>query len=287
MAGKDDEANVLDDVFSSSRDRGADTAAPEPESKAEPAIEPEARATDTESSPEPKETDSQKQYRDPETGRFVPLHELKTERQKRQEEARLREEAERRASTYERQIQDLLARAVQPQQVQQPQPQPQQVQAPDPFSDPEGFRDFVFNQAQHKAQMIAQNERLHMSETLAIEKFGEEAVNKAFEEAQRRGIAGQFARMRHPYAEIVKWHQKQSRLDVIGDDFDGYEKRIREEERAKVLAELKNGGGKQQTQRFPGTLADGTSSGGQGAVLTDEAMMADVFGADRRSRKRA
>jgi hypothetical protein len=245
-------------------------AAPEPDAKAE---EPKA-----ESAEQAETKDPFKQYRDPESGRLVPLHELKSERQKRQDEARLRQEAETRAQTYERQIQELLAR-VQPQQQQQPQQAP--PQAPDPWTDPEGYQRFVTAQA----QWVAQNERLNTSEMLAVEKHGEELVNKAVEAAKRHGVAEQFVRSRNPYGELVKWFQKQSKLETIGDDFDSYEKRLREEGRQAALAELKKGPA--QPQRFPGTLADGTASGAQGAVLTDEAMMADVFGSDRRARKRA
>jgi hypothetical protein len=76
-------------------------------------------------------------------------------------------------------------------------------------------------------------------------------------------------------------------FERMGADPDSFEKRVRDEERAKVLAELKAGRGQGQQppqQRFPGTLATATQSGEQGAVLTDEAMMADVFGAGRRRR---
>lgn len=281
MAGTDDEDDkVLDDVFASGRDRGADTAAPEPEPKAEATEEAPAPA-DAKSDAEAEQPDSQRQYRDPETGRFVPLHELKTERTKRQEEARLREEAETRARTLEQQLQQLFSRAVQPQQ--QAQHQPQQVQAPDPYTDPEGYQQYVYAQAQR----VAQNERLHMSETLAIEKHGQKVVDDAFEAAQLRGVIGHFTAQRHPYGALVEWHKRQSRLDAIGDDFDGYESRIRAEERQKVLNEMKSGGSKSAPTRFPGTLADSTPSGGQGPILTDDAMMADVFGSDRRSRRRA
>ena len=97
---KDGDSAVLDDVFASGRDRGADSAAPEPEAPAAEAAPPEAPKEPEQAKPDAKAEDSSKQYRDPETGRFVPLTELRSEREKRQEAQKLREEAERAAMYY-------------------------------------------------------------------------------------------------------------------------------------------------------------------------------------------
>ena len=270
MADQDDD--VLGDVFSSDRDRGADTAAPVADPKADvPKDENPQAADDGE--------DKSKQYRDPENGRFVPLTELKSEREKRQEAQRLREESDRRAMEYERRALDAERRALAVQQ-QYAQPQQQQFapQVPDVFTDPDGFREYV----EGNARMAAVNERLNMSQMMAEQVHGEKLVAEALEAATKAGVNQQFISQRHPYEALVKWYKKQSAMAEVGDDLGAYEKRIRE----KVLAELKAGNGGQPQQRFPGTLADATASGGQGAILTDEAMMADVFATDRRSRKR-
>ena len=107
---------VLDDVFSSSRDRGADLAAPkaEPDVLAQdPLAEKPADQTSEEQTTEAKPVG----YRDPDTGRFVPLKELTSEREKRQEaqkareeEARLRQQAEDNARRYQSELQDMQRR---------------------------------------------------------------------------------------------------------------------------------------------------------------------------------
>lgn len=269
MADQDDD--VLGDVFSSDRDRGADTAAPVDNPKADVPKGETPEATDD-------GEDKSKQYRDPENGRFVPLTELKSEREKRQEAQRLREESDRRAMEYERRALDAERRALA---VQQQYAQPQQQyapQAPDPFTDPEAYREYV----EGNARAAAVNERLNISQMMAEQVHGEEVVAKALKAALDAGINQQFVNQRNPYDALVKWHKQQMAMAEVGDDLGAYEKRIRE----KVLAELKAGNSGQPQQRFPGTLADATASGGQGAILTDEAMMADVFATDRRSRRR-
>ena len=70
-------------------------------------------------------------------------------------------------------------------------------------------------------------------------------------------------------------------LQKIGTDPNAYEQRIREEERQKVLAELKAGGaggvGGQPKPVFPGSLATATHTGRQGAHLDPQAAADSVF----------
>jgi len=278
MADLDESQAALDSAFASGRDRGADTAAPEPKQEATPAPEPKVEA-------EPKaETDKPdgepKQYRDPETGRFVPLTELKTERSKRQEEARLRAEAENRAQRLEAELAEArryAERFQQPQQQQFAQPQQQQFEVPDPITDPQGYQQYVVQQA----QTLALSERLNMSQMMAEEKFGSETVKKALDAAAKAGVMKAFITTRHPYAELVTWYNKQEAMARIGDPTD-FEKRVREEERRKVLEELKKGSGAQQ-QRFPGTLADTPGSGSQAPVaLSDQQLLDQAFAPSRK-----
>ena len=155
---------LLNDVFSSSRDRGADPAAPaEPEAEAkEPTAEPQSKeAVEPESKPEATDPDA-KGYRDPSTGRFVPLKELTTEREKRQaaeksreEEARLRTAAEENARLYEQRIADIERRL----QASQNPPQP----PPDPNFDPAGALAYQ----QNEFQQALLNQRLNTSEMFA------------------------------------------------------------------------------------------------------------------------
>jgi hypothetical protein len=265
---------IVDDIFASDRDRGADSAAPEPQAK-EP-VEPSLEAKGD----EPKadgEDGSSKQYRDPDTGRFVPLTELKTEREKRPEvEARLRAESEQR-SRMEAELAAARRYAAQAQQqFQQPVQQPE---APDPWTDPQGYQAFV----EQRAELAALNQRLNMSEMIAEEKFGREVIDKATRWAQQNGLQRSFIGTRHPYGELVSAYQRAEAMHKIGDPTD-FEKRVREEERQKVLEELKRGPASTQHQRFPGTLSDASAAGTQGRVLTDEAIVDDLFSSDRRRR---
>ena len=133
---------LLNDVFSSGRERGADTAAPaEPDAKAaEPTAEPQSKeAAEPEAKPEATDAEP-KGYRDPSTGRFVPLKELTSEREKRQsaekardEEARLRKDAEDNWRRTQAQVEEIQRRI-------QAQAQPHQP-PPDPNLDPAGAQE--------------------------------------------------------------------------------------------------------------------------------------------------
>lgn len=265
---------IVDDVFASDRDRGADSAAPEPQAK-EP-VEPSLEAKGDEPKVEGEEGSS-KQYRDPDNGRFVPLTELKTEREKRQGlEAQLKAESDSRAQ-IERELTEArrYAEQFQRQQQQHQQPPPPPI---DPWTDPDGYQQAVAQQA----HTVALNERLNISQMMAEEKHGAETVTKAFELASQAGVMRNFLAARNPYAELVTWYQRAEAMQKIGDP-SSFEQRIREEERQKVIAELNKGGSAPQ-QRFPGTLSDASASGAQGRMLTDEAIVDDIFSSDRRRR---
>lgn len=284
---------ALDDVFSSSRDRGARSAAsvaepvreePTPEPIAPDKVEePEASAPEPEAKP--------KGYRDPESGRFVPLGELQTEREKRQEaqkereeEARLRRLAEDNASRLEKQVAEIqrsiAARTSQP-------------PPPDPLMDPEGA--FTHIQTQFSQQL--RNQALDFSERLARRHHGNAAVDAAFKAAEAAGAIPQMINTADPYEELMIWHKRQQTLARVGDDPEAYEKRIREEARQQVIEELKAGkmslaGGPavpapqpHQQPRFPTGLADATGAGSNVAQpVNDEVMMAGVFDSGRKRR---
>lgn len=278
------------DVFSSEReDRGGKDPAssPEPAADTGPTRDERGRFAaksqdePAESQPQP-EQQAQQQVSpeqqppvDPNANRHVPLSELKAERKRRQELERLHMESEARAKAYEQMFQQ------QPQR-QQPQPQPQE-QAPDPFTDPEGFYRY---QARETQRQILNN-TLNLSESFARRHFGSQIVDEAVQAAQQAGVSSQFLTAPDPYAALVEWHKREKALAKFGTDPEAYEKQLEEQIRQKVLAELKAGGaaGQQPQQRFPGTLATATATGTQGAVLSDEAVMGDVFGSDRRSRR--
>lgn len=283
--------SALDDVFSSGRDRGTDSAVPEPE--AAPPPKAEAPPADDKAKAEPPAKDdaeegSSKQYRDPETGRFVPLTELKSERAKRQEFEKRATEAEQRALRAEAAAEE--ARRYWQSQQQQFQPPPQQQppkQLPDPWTDPEGYTAAKLQEVEAKfarqefANRVAMSERLvrqqHQDFDQVVEVFGKAA-------SQNQYLLQQMTQHAFPAEYAYNMGKRIMLADRIGNDPDSYEKKIREEERQKTIAELK--AGPAQTQRFPGTLADAPAAGAQGRVLTDEAMLGDIFTSDRRAKKR-
>lgn len=281
---------VLNDVFSSGRDRGADPAAPiaeepqKPDEAAQPKGEADKPRGEQDADGKPKG------YRDPSTGRFVPLEELKTEREKRQEaqrafdeEARLRKEVEGRNAEYQRRLDDLERRInAAPQQPRQ-QPQP----PPDPLVDPEGA--LAHLNANFQQQMLSQ--RLNFSEWNARGRYGDQTVDAAFKAAADAGVIQQFVHLANPYDDLVNWHKRKQAIDRVGADPDAFEKRIREEERQRTIEELRTGkvtltGNEAQPppqQRFPQGLGSATASGPNGAQpVSDEAVMADVFGSGRK-----
>lgn len=279
----DDDA--LADVFGSERgDRGGKEPAPEPPVEDQRQSRDDSGRFAAKSKDEQAPADQQQappleqdQQTDQNASRHVPLSELLSERKKRQEIERLQAEAEARARVYEQQLQQLM-------QQRQPPPQPQQqIEPPDPLTDPDGYLRHV--QQQFEQRLL--NQKLDTSELLARRHYGAQAVDEAFQAAQQAGLIGHFIREADPYGALVEWHRKQKVLAEVGDDPDAYRRRLEEEIKAKVLADLKAGGasGLPQQQRFPGTLANATATGPQGAVLDEATMMKDVFGSERRNRR--
>lgn len=280
-----DDDGVLNDVFSSGRDRGADPAAsvePMPEIKTEPPAQAE---------PEPPKVEGDdskpKGYRDPDTGRFVPLGELTSEREKRQEaqksrdeEARLRVDAESRAEKYQQMIQDMQRRA---EAAQNPPPPP-----PDPFVDPEG----ALTHVQQTFQMQLRSQAMNFSEDRARDKFGDAVVDAAREAAIKAGVVQHFANTQRPeraYQDLVGWHKKYQAMQEVGDDPAAYRSKLEAEIRQKVLTELQTGqatapGAPPQAQpRFPTSLIDATATGPQGAQpVSSGAVMDGIFDSSRK-----
>lgn len=286
--GNTDEKSVIDDVFVTSSDMGADSAAPgsspevpAPEAKAP---EPEPKAEEIVKADDVPDDDGQPQGRDPKTGRFVPVTELVAERKKlkeaRDNEFKLRTEAEANAKVYREQVEQ-LQRQFQQIQRQQQQPQQQAVEPPDPYLEPEKF-------AQYQQQMIDQrllDHHVNTSELLTRQKYGDEIVNAALQAAYQAGISERFVRTRHPFEALVAWHKKQQIDAEVGTDLEAFKKRVAEDAVQKALAGLKAGqplGQAQTPQKFPSTLADQTQAGDQGALLTERAAADSVF-AHRRS----
>lgn len=281
---------LLDDVFASDRDRGGKSAPPGdeqiPEAKSAP--EPQSQA-DKPAQPETQQAEEVDEAQLHPVPRGILKKERERFRAKIEEETRARVAAETEARLFREQM-----AALEQQRRQAPPPQPQQprqqVPMPDPILEPERF-------AQVQQMQFAQAlyiERLNASEGRARDKFGDELVDQALQAAQKAGLAnnGYFEQQnaRHPYGALIEWFKKEQVVQKIGADPAAYEKQIEERVRQQVLAELKAGnrpgmpapaaGG--NVTRFPGTLADATASGQQGANLTDEAVMNSVFSTNRK-----
>lgn len=209
----------------------------------------------------------------------VPLSEVLAERKQRQEQTKAREEAEARAQRLEQQVADLIklsgSKAGQ-------EAAPEAPKAPDFYENPEGF---IASQLQ-QIEWQRRNDLAHLSERRAIKAHGKEVVDAAYEAAKAAGLSDQFARSPDPYDDLVEWHSKAKAFAEVGDDPKAFESRIREQVRAEVLAELKAGGpgAAAAASKFPQSLASATAQGEQGAQLTVETAMAQVFDSGRNRR---
>lgn len=112
-------------------------------------------------------------------------------------------------------------------------PQPQPVKMPDVFQDPEGFA----RSMQQQMEQVQLNTSLNASEIAARQVHGDEAVDAALASAKNAGIQQQFLNHRHPWGEMVKWHEQQSFLQEVGNDPEAYKQRLRDEIRQEFEAE--------------------------------------------------
>jgi hypothetical protein len=278
--GNTDEQSVMDSAFSKSSDMGADIAAPvaSPDLPASEAAAPEPKPEDIVTADKVDDDEAPLQGRDPKSGRFVPVTELIAERkrlkERNDETDRMRMQAEANAKAYKEQVEALQRQVSQPQRQAQPQ---EQRRIPDPYTEPEEY--FAYQQAIIEQRLTDQ--RVNTSHMLANSKYGQEKVNAAIEAARQAGIAHRFIEASEPFEALLGWHRKQVRDAEVGDDLEVFKKRVADDAVAKALAGLKATGqpqGQAQTpQRFPGTLADQTSTGTQGTVITPETAVNDVF----------
>lgn len=227
--------------------------------------------------PAPVQTDLEDAIQAVDQQRMVPLSELIQERKKFKGQI---SDLERRAIEA-----DAKAKAFETFAPRQQQPQRQPVQAPDPFTEPEKFAAFV----EWRAEQQVFTDRLHRSEERARDKHGDDLVNEALEAAKQAGHVdrGTFVQQdpRHPWGALVKWHQEQKALAAIGPDPDAYRKKLEAEIRAEIA---KAGNGTTPgaaPPRFPGTLADNTAAGPQGAHLTEGAAMGALFDTNRKRKQ--
>lgn len=282
MAENDGEdlASIFNDAFTNDRDRGETSASPavEKEQPAAEAVAEQPVAEAPQAEPEPKEI---VQGRDPKTGKFVPVSELVEERKKlkgeRDEEARLRKEAEDRATEYKAKV-EAYERSLAATQTRQQQPQQEVEPAPNPEEDPIGHLQYQLATIQQR--MVA--ERVLASEERAIAAFGEDAVREAEQLAVRAGLTNQVLQKRDPYRSLMDWHKRVKQQQEVGPDLGAYREKIEKEAREKVLAEIRAQGMPSPSvsaapQKFPASLASATAAGGDNSKETPESMFNGVF----------
>ena len=209
---------------------------------------------------------------DQDHNRTAPLSEVLKERDRYRTEKTAREAAERQLAELQGKLSAFEQFQSRPQ---VPQQQAQREEVPDAFTDPAAYVDY-----RERQMLIAQREQIsNFSEAIARRQFGNEIVEKATQWAVQNNVARHFFfNARDPYGELIETYKQQQAMSRIGSDPDAYEKRIREEERQKVLEELKAGKGNGQQQTvFPGSLASATPTGRQGGHLDPQTAADSVF----------
>lgn len=167
----------------------------------------------------------------------VPVAAVQAEREK----AR----AERdRANDLERQLAEIRGQvSVLTQQRQTPQTPVEKAKPKSFWENPDEF----FAERIAPVQQTVQQQKFELSRMLADEKFGAEAVEAAdaalgvLIQANDPAVAAlqaTIAKSRHPYADLVAWHNKRQAMADIGDDPKAYQERERERIRAELMAEL-------------------------------------------------
>lgn len=187
----------------------------------------------------------------PEKG-TVPLPALQAAREK---ERSAKEEAE----ALRRELAELRGQVSVLTQPKPAQPEPEKPKPPMFWEDPEGWLKAHLSEALPQNQQD-QEQRLHVSELLATEKHGEAVVKEAGEallalaQAGDPAAAADYSRImasRHPYGELVTWHQRRKAMADIGDDPAAYRERLR----AEILAEMQAGTPAAPTPQQPAAQA--------------------------------
>lgn len=196
----------------------------------------------------------------------VPLPELLEQRHRYQAERAAREAVERQNQQL---MEALLRMQSQPQ---QPQPPPQPI---DPVAEPERWAAALreetrreIHAARQEAHAIREetqrtlmNERLNQSEFQARQaaraRGNEAIVDQAREAALAAGLAPMFLQQSDPYGSLVSWYQAQTLAQEVGADPAAYRAKIAAEERARLVAELKQG---RQPSSIPPSVSAATNS---------------------------
>lgn len=143
---------------------------------------------------------------------------------------------------------------------QQPEPQP----APDFYENPQAA-------IQHHMQPVQQQldtMRLNMSEQMAIQTHGQDAVTAAFQALQAKEDQPAYQAImsaRSPYHALVDWHKQQQVAQEIGSDPAAYRAKVEAEVRAQIEAEAVAKQAQELAAKAPASLAETTGTGGSAA----------------------
>lgn len=218
----------------------------EPQVEDTPAITPEPDPAPAEAKGEPAAPPAAPEERPA----GIPISALLDEREKRQKAEREAEELRQ----YRRR--------------QEEQQRAAQMKAPDLLENPDGRLQFEQQRIQHAMW----NERLNMSEMIARQAHGEQAVTEAAEAfkaavQQNPALQMELHRQANPYGFVMNWHRQQKVLTEIGSDLDGWRKKQEEAMREKIRAELLAEQQQQPAQpqpKLPGSLAAAPAAGRAG-----------------------
>lgn len=214
--------------------------APEPE-QAAPAPEPEQTGEPEGVPPTPVA----------EEARAIPVTALLDEREKRQD-------AQRRADEYNRQLSETRAEL---QRLQTP-----KQEAPDWFEDPAKAAQFQNSQIEQQFH----SRMLQQSKFLAEREFGTDTVNEAVQFFDQHPQASQqFKEHPSPFHAAVEFYKRQKSLQEIGSDPEAYKQTLREQLRKEVEAEFRENGTISQPSKPkapPPSAASSPSVGGDTIV---------------------
>jgi hypothetical protein len=168
--------------------------------------------------PEAVQAETVKQSEAPKEEHRVPLREHLEEREKRQAYEREARERAREVEELRRQIEAIK----------------NPKQSPDFWEQPETSIEHRIDERLNPVAHALVQQQERFSKMLAVEKFGAEAVDSAFNELSTRlrsdpSAAYDYQRImasEHPYAELVSWHRKQSLLKEIGTDPEAYKEKL-------------------------------------------------------------
>ena len=213
--------------------------------------------------------------------RKVPVAALQKEREKAKRYTEQVADFERKLSEQGQQWQQRFDQLVASLRPEQPAPQ-----APDFWEAPDQAIDHRLSQAVQPLQHAVVEQREQFSRLLATEKFGEDAINEAYQAlAQMKGTPEfeptyrQIMSSPHPYGALVNWRQKQQVLSEIGSDPAAYKEKLK----AELLAEMQqqNGGAQQsapQPQAMPSNFATARNVGNRsGPAWAGPTPLADIF----------